>query len=172
MKKIEFGFSNDSNPTGSWEGIGLREGVLLTEADYYGSISYANNNYIIAKVGEDEYHRFPELVGNFIVRQALCDLYADGSVILMLNQENDPVSRQIAEFLNSPQVKDRITKVEDIIRLGNDISRSPNSFILAELNDEVIATSIDPVVFAQKNEAIKNCRNSISDMQMANHPTR
>ena len=33
MKKIEFGFSNDANPAGSHEGIGIKPGLFLWVAD-------------------------------------------------------------------------------------------------------------------------------------------
>ena len=49
MKIIEFGYSNDVNPKGSWEGIGIKEGLMLTEADYYGVVKYEDNSYLIAK---------------------------------------------------------------------------------------------------------------------------
>ena len=39
MKKIEFGFANEQNPRGSWEGIGIKPGLLLNEADYYGVVN-------------------------------------------------------------------------------------------------------------------------------------
>ena len=67
MKKIEFGYANEMNPTGSWQGIGIKEGLLLTEADYYGAIKYEDNSYIVAKVKEDQYGRYPHLVEKFIV---------------------------------------------------------------------------------------------------------
>ena len=34
-KMIRFGFSNDKNPSGSWEGIGIKQDMLLTDAEYY-----------------------------------------------------------------------------------------------------------------------------------------
>jgi len=30
MKKIEFGYANEIDPKASWEGIGIRKGLLLT----------------------------------------------------------------------------------------------------------------------------------------------
>ena len=95
MKKIEFGFSNDSNPTGSWEGLGIKEGLMINDADYYGAIHYEGYNYIISKVVDDEYCRYPEFVGKFIVRPALCDVYADGSVTMYLNSEENIVSKKL-----------------------------------------------------------------------------
>lgn len=41
----------------------------------------------MAKILEDEYGRYPGLVGNFIVRSALADMYPDGSGIMYLDQE-------------------------------------------------------------------------------------
>lgn len=67
----------------------------MTEADYYGSVEFEGNYYIVAKVVKDDYNRYPQLLDNFIVRQALCDLYADGSANLMLNQEETQITRML-----------------------------------------------------------------------------
>ena len=167
MKQIEFGYSNDVDPKGSHEGMGIKPGLLLTEADYYGSVEFKGNYYIVAKVVSDEYNRFPQLLDKFIVRQALCDLYADGSAILMLNQEETQLTRMLENHLNNPQIKDRITSIEDIMNLSNGLHRSSNAFILGELgyNGKIISTSITPEAFERKNSAINSCHHSISYMQ-------
>ena len=67
MKQIEFGYSNDVDPKGSHEGMGIKPGLFLTEADYYGSVEFEGNYYIVAKVVSDEYNRFPQLLDKFIV---------------------------------------------------------------------------------------------------------
>ena len=113
MKKIKFGFANDVEPKGSWQGIGIREGLLLPDAIYYGSFSYNGNNYIVAKVDKDEYGRFPNLLNKFIVRDALVDVYADGSNTLFLNQEVSHNAQSIEMFLNNERI---IGKVNDIFR--------------------------------------------------------
>ena len=114
-KRIEFGYANEMNPSGSWEGIGINKGLLLTDAEYYGSMQYGDKSLIVAKVIEDEYGRFPELVDNFIVREALVDLYKDGSGILFLNQEETVICKKLEELLNRKQIKEKIT---DIIALN------------------------------------------------------
>lgn len=167
MKKIEFGFSNDGNPTGSWEGIGIKEGLLLTDADYYGTIEYEGNNYIVTKVVDDQYNRYPQLLGKFIVRQALCDLYADGSANLMLNQEETPVTSLLENYLNSMQVKDNINSIEDILNYVNGVHQSPRSFRLIELDDIIKAVSIIPEVFEAKNTAINSCTMSVSELKIS-----
>ncbi len=95
MKKIEFGHSNEFDSKGGFDGIGIKPGLLLTEADYYGSVEFEGNYYIVAKVVKDDYNRYPQLLDNFIVRQVLCDLYADGSANLMLNQEETQITRML-----------------------------------------------------------------------------
>ena len=163
MKRIQFGFANESNPSGSWGGIGISEGLFLTEADYYGSISVEGNSYIIAKVTEDEYGRYPQLLDKFIVRQALYDMFADGSGVLYLNQGENEVTQKLAEQLNRPEVSEKIQSPEDFVKLG--MPKGPRSFTLVELNDNIIATSIRPDVFERKNSAIKNCHQPISVLQ-------
>ena len=88
MKKIEFGHSNDNNPKGAWEGICISPDLPLLSADYYGAIELGDKSYIAAKVVDDEHNRYQELLDNFIVREALVDLYRDGSGFLILDQKN------------------------------------------------------------------------------------
>ena len=164
MKKIEFGFANEENPRGSWQGIGIRDGLLLTDASYYGAISYRDNNFIVAKVDSDEYGRFPSLVGKFIVRDALVDVYADGSNTLFLNQTVSRDAEDIQSILNDDRIRDRITDIDDIINFCNGIHQASRFFKLVELDDKIIATSITDEAFTAKNDAIKNCRYTISDM--------
>lgn len=167
MKKIEFGYSNDIDPKGSHEGMGIKPGLFLTEADYYGSIEFEGNYYIVAKVIEDQYNRYPQLLNQFIVRQALCDLYADGSAVIMLNQDENAVTRRLENYLNSPQLNKKINTIEDIINLSSSIHKSSNAFILGELSwsGKILSTSIIPEAFERKNSAINSCHHSISYMQ-------
>lgn len=169
MKKIEFGYSNDANPTGSHAGMGIKPGLLLCDADYYGSIEFEGDYYIIAKVVEDKYNRFPQLLDNFIVRQALCDLFADGSAVLMLNQEESEITKMLENCLNNSQIKNKISTIEDIISLVPGLHRSSDAFILAEFgyNGRIVSTSILPEAFERKNSAIKSCHRPISSLQEA-----
>ena len=168
MKKIEFGYSNDLNPTGSHEGMGIKPGLLLCDADYYGAIEFDGNYYIVAKVIEDEYQRFPQLLNNFIVRKALCDLYPDGSCTLMLDQNEDNITHQLENYLNDEEIKQHIETPDDLFKVFNsNIHRAPVSFMLAELNrDTILSTSITSEAFEIKNEAIKNCHDSFSSLQI------
>ena len=168
MKKIDFGYSNDLNPTGSHEGMGIKPGLLLCDADYYGAIEFDGNYYIVAKVVEDEYQYFPQLLDNFIVRKALCDLYPDGSCSLMLDQNEDTITQQLEKYLNSEEIKQFINTPDDIFKVCNsNVHRAPVSFMLAELNtDRVLSTSITSEAFEIKNEAIKHCHDSFSSLQI------
>lgn len=164
MKRIEFGFANEDNPKGSWQGIGIEEGLMLTDAAYYGSIGYNGDNFIVAKVDKDEYGRYPSLLNKFIVRDAIVDVYADGSNILFLNKEVSHNARGIEEVLNNEKVSSRINSIQDVINFCDGISASSRLFCLAEMEKEITATSIKNDVFTEKNEAIKNCHQSLSDM--------
>lgn len=175
MKKIEFGFANYVEPKGSWQGIGIRDGHFLTDAIYYGSISYGGNNFIVAKVDKDEYGHYPNLVDKFIVRDALVDVYADGSNILFLNQEVSHNAQSIEMFINNDRIRERINNIGDVINLCDGVHSASRLFRLVELDDKIISTSITNEAFTAKNEAIKNCRDSLSDMQRsleANSRTR
>lgn len=157
MKKIEFGFSNDLEPKGSWEGIGIAPGNMLTSGEYYGAISIDGDSYIIAKASD-----------KFISRQALCDIYADGSTVIFLNQEQNNNSINLEYYLNSEQIKETITtdNVESIIINSDPRAHiAPKSFKIATLDESITTTSITPDAFVVKNEALKNCHTSISELQ-------
>jgi len=165
MKKIEFGFANDAEPKGSWQGIGIRDGLLLADAVYYGAISFNGNNFIVAKVDKDEYNRFPSLLNKFIVRDAVVDVYADGSNTLFLNQEVSWDAESIQMYINNDIIREKINSIDDIIRFCDGVHQASRFFKLVELDNSIIATSITNEAFTAKNEAIKNCRYTISDMQ-------
>lgn len=162
MKKIEFNYSNDLNPThGNW---GIKQGLLLTEADYYGTLEYDGNDYIVAKVVDDPYNSYPQILNKFIVRQALCDLYPNGAAQLLLNQEETDVTRIIENHLNDPRIKDKITSISNAIDCTTGAYKCPNVFVLVELDKTVSALSILPEEFERKNSAIKSCIVPISDL--------
>ena len=165
MKKIEFGFANDKNPNGSWEGIGIRPGLLITEAEYYGAVKYEDNSYIIAKIVKDDSKRYPDLVGNFMVRPAIADLYKDGSGIIYLDQEQSLIAHQLEKHLNSERIKDRIKSIDDVFRHCLNVHMADNSFTILTVGDQIITTSIKHQVFEEKNEALKNCHKSFSQLQ-------
>lgn len=166
MQKIEFGFANEQNPKGTWEGIGIKQGLLLTEADFYGTVKVESNSYVVAKVSNDEYNRYPELLDKFLVRPALADLYPDGSGIIFLDQEQSLEAYQLEEYLNSPQVKDRITSIDDVINLSSGVVPTDKSFAILTDHDRVVTTSITHEAFERKNTALKNCHLSFSELQM------
>lgn len=159
MKKIEFGFSNDNNPTGSWEGFAINRGVRLYDAEYYGTIQYEDDNYLVAKVSNDEGND-PNFYDKFIVRPAIADVYMDGSGRILLDQEQSMIGQQIENFLNNPDIKDKVHNVNDITyfcdgtHIVNDIS-----FTLLTMPDSLIATSIRHDVFETKNNNLKALHN-------------
>jgi len=165
MKKIEFGFANDYDPKGAWEGIGIKPGLLLTDAEYYGAIKYEDNSYIVAKVTKDEYGRFPHLVNKFIVRPAIADLYVDGSGVIFLDQEESLVSQQLETHLNIPQISERISDINSIINNCAGVHTADMSFKFLTLGDNFLTTSITHDAFERKNTALKSCKGSFSQIQ-------
>ena len=163
MKKIKFGYTNDYERTGSWEGMGIKEGLLLTDAQYYGVINYGKDSFIVSKVVEDEYGRYPQLVDNFIVRPAIAEIYSDGSGFLYLDQEQSRIGEEIERYLNN--IKDKITNYDDIIRYCDFVQRGNKLFNLVTDSDIVTSISIRHDVFESKNTALKNCHQSFSDLQ-------
>ena len=167
MKKIEFGFANEQNPRGSWEGIGIKPGLLLNEADYYGVVNVNRDSYIVAKVTKDDNNRYPQLLDKFIVRQAIADIYPDGSGIIFLDQEQSNTASLLEEHLNNPEIKDRISSIEDVLKLSSGLALGARVFNLLTDGEKIITTSIKHEVFTKKNEALKYCHMSFSELFMA-----
>lgn len=174
MRSVHLGYSNEMMPTGSAEGIGIKPGLMLISADYYGAFNYEDNTYIVMKVVSDEYNRFPHLLNKFIVRESIYDLYVDGGGNLYLNQEETDITNMFERYLNSPEIKDKITGTPSMVPLFNGVYIPPKSYSLLELGPEtnhVYAVSILPEVFNRKKSELKKCgSNTFSDLQhkMAN----
>lgn len=164
-KKIEFGYSNDFCPNGSHEGMGIRQDLMLCDADYYGAFEFDGNNYILAKVTKDEFNRYPQLLNKFIIRKALCDLYPDLSCVLMLNQSEDVITKQLESYINDSIIKENIHSINDVLEFSSRFHKAPRTFSLVEQNETIVATSIISDAFDKKNEAIKNCHSPISELQ-------
>ena len=165
MKKIEFGFDNNLNPTGSWQGIGINPKVMLLDAEYIGSISIEGNNYIITKTVKQT-RNYQENM--FLVRNALVDLFPSGSGILYLSQNENEITNGLENLLNNPNVKDKIITVEDVLRVCSAANYSMPSFRIIESSPKIIATSILPEVFEEKNNAINNCHKTFTQIQSEN----
>lgn len=164
-KKISFGFSNDKNPSGSWEGIGIKQDMLLTDAEYYGIVRCGDENFVVAKVVEDEYGRYPELVNEFIVRRALAEFYPDGSSTLFLDQNKSHFTNKLEELLNSSKIKENIKDSSDIVRLIDGISNPNKIYGLLGSEQEITSTSITHEAFDTKADRLRRVRGSIIDMQ-------
>lgn len=155
MLKIRFGFADSMNNFQGQKGIGIKDGVLLTYADYYGIINYSGSDYLVAKATEDESNNCPELVGNFIVRPATLHQYNDGSEELVLNQEEDNQSKELEERLNNPVKKEIITSKDDIIGIDPSIEEGSFSADYLALGNEISATSISDEAFKREVEEMK-----------------
>ena len=167
MKKVEFGYNDDRNPNGQWKGIGISPDLGIINADYYGAIKYDGNNYLIAKVVEDRNNRFPYLLNKFIVKPAIADMYADGSGNIFLDMEDSLESDQIQAYLNRENVKDNIKDIRDVITYCHGTELADRTFTYLTLGDSFITTSIPHDNFQMRNDAIKSCRKSFSELQQS-----
>ena len=166
MKKIEFGFATEDNPRGSWEGMGIKPGLLLSEAEYIGTVGYQDDHLVIFKVVKDDHGRFPQLLGKYVVSDALYDTYADGSGILFLDMEQSKAAENLQQYLNTPSVSSKIQDIDDVIKNSYGVRQPNRAYKLLDLDETIVATSINHEAFTAKNEAVKNCRMSLSEMQM------
>lgn len=166
MKKIEFGYSNADEPTGAWEALTIKEGTYLYEAEYYGTVRFDDAYYMVSKVNEDKYNRYPNLVGKFIVREALMDVYPDASIVMFLDSNETSVSNQLETYLNMNGIRENISTYDDIFKYLNGVGKNIGFFSLLDLKDKVTATSIRHNVFESKKQVIQNCRDSFYGMQL------
>ena len=169
MKRIYFGYNNSESKSGayvpsSWEGIFINPNLQLHDATFFGFIDYDNRNYLVAKVTDDRYNRYPELLGKFIVREALCDLLSSGACELFLDQKENIMTVQLQNCIN--ENRDKITDIDDVIKYTNRAIPASNAFKLAEMSNEIYATSILTEEFNKKREALKRCCSSMSTLQM------
>ena len=153
MLKIRFGFADSMNNFQGQEGIGIKDGVLLTYADYYGIINHSGSDYLVAKAIEDESNNCPELVGNFIIRPATLHQYNDGSEELVLNQEENDQCKLLEEIFNNS--KENITSKTDIIELYSTIEDGSFSVDSLALGNEISATSSSDEAFKREVEEMK-----------------
>lgn len=169
MKKVNFGYSNDAKPSGSWEGVGLSPYSSLVVADYCGAFKSGNDHYVVVKVAEDEVYAQPEFLGKYFVLPAVADLYCDGSGSIFVSQDSTAVSRHMEEILNESENKDRFTNIRNIIdemRWYMDAYRCDRAFeIITDYEyDYIKMLGITKKAFDRKNTAYKNCRSSITEL--------
>ena len=68
--------------------------------------------------------------------------------------------------LDVEAIKDKIFSIEDIIKLSNGVVPADKAFSMLTDQDRVVTTSITHEVFERKNNALKNCHLSFSELQM------
>lgn len=165
MKKVEFGYANESNPRGSFEGIGLAEGAKgAVAAEFVDVMRMNGSNYLITRITE-VFKSSEQDVGKIDVRRALVDLFSDGSSLMFLDQLHSSDCIKLEELLNSDKAKnlmDRGVSVKEICGGAN----APASFVVATHADLVLATAIRHEIFEEKMALLSRCRGSFTDMRM------
>ena len=126
---------------------------------------YDGESYIVAKVTKDEYRRYPLLLNKFIVRPAIADLFPDGSGTIFLDQKETFMSKYLEDCFNDPLVKMKISNVNDIFKNFVGTSRANIAFKFLTLDDSFITVSITHENFERKNEELKKCNSSFSELQ-------
>ncbi len=168
MGKIEFGYDNGMTPTGAWEGLGLKPGSNLYDASYYGAVRVGEEQFIVTKITEDKYNRYPELLDNFMVIPAIADMYKDGSGNIYLNQEQSLNAKQIEETLNKLKEEANLNNIDDITNYLEGLSPADRTFdmLIGEKSDQekYTATAVLPEVFENMQTAFENCNLSFSEL--------
>lgn len=164
MIKIDFGREESNNPKGMFEKIGTDDGVLQGELTEF--INIEGSIYLISKI-ESTFRNSNYQVGDYYVKEAIADLYADGSITLFLNNGNEEMCRAIQGRLNSAEIKRLINEGMPISQVFKS-QLVPKSFIYLTLTDSpvpITTTEIDEHVFENKKQLINNCSQSISNMR-------
>ena len=156
MKKVEFGYSNNSESLENWQGYGLKEGSKITEANYFGAVKYENDSYVVAKTFYDE---------NFIIRPAIADLYKDGSGIILLDQEKSMLSEKMEKYLNELDYKGDIKNINEVMGQFNGLTKADRSFDFLTMGETIMMVSIPHEHFERKNEILKETTESFSQLK-------
>lgn len=164
MKTVDFGREESNNPKGSFEKIGTDEGIISGQLTDF--INIEGNIYLISKIN-NTLQNSKYQVGDYYVKEAITDLYADGSTTLFLNNGNEEMCRAIQGRLNSGEIK---RLINDGMPLSNIFKSQivPKSFMFLTIFESeipLIATEINQDIFESKKALINNCHQSISSLQ-------
>lgn len=164
MKIIDFGREESNNPKGGFDKIGTDDGIISGQLIKF--INIDGSTYLISRINElfkDNSYQ----IGDYYVKEAIADLYADGSVTLFLNNGNREMCRAIQGRLNTGEIKRQIndgTPIENIFKS----QIIPNTFMFLTLYESQVpltATEINEDIFENKKALINSCHQSISNMQ-------
>ena len=115
----------------------------------------------IIETSEDKTEKLRQLY----VKEALVDIYADGSAKLYVNEGNKELCDKISKKINSNEVRVLLLNGEQLSRIFGDVP-VPRSFDLCtKYEDEIIATEISEEEFEEKKELQSCCQDSILDLQ-------
>lgn len=160
MKKIEFGTDNGLRPNGSWDSIGLSNGVLSGEL--IGLFNYDGDDYIVTKVG-DTFQKSQYDENKIMVSRAIADLYKDGSGNIFIDQERSLRCENFEELLNSDKARSLIERGVSVADICNGHLVSKAFDVLIDRNS-INALGINHDVFENKKRALLYCNKSFSDM--------
>jgi hypothetical protein len=164
MKKVDFGFANESNPNGTFEGIGLAgEARGPVSAEFIDVVRLNNCDYLITRITET-FKNSENEIGKIDVRRAFADLFPDGSAIMYLDQNHSADCFKLEELLNTENAKillDKGISVKEICGGYN----APLSFLGAINGNLIMATAIRHDVFEEKRALVSRCHHSFSEMR-------
>lgn len=159
MIKVTFGYNNDMNLNGSFEGIEKYNGKYITVINYQG-IDMLITEVIDSYIGNN---------GDIDVREIAQNFYADGSYVNYSNQAKSEICKKLEDYLNSKKIKEEIKQGEPIIEIlkkeGLVISDSrPHSIINENKIIPNCVVSIRPELFEELKTVVKNGGKSIFSM--------
>lgn len=164
MKKVHFGYENSNRPVGSFEGLGVSdEAKGPIQGNFIGILNYMDKDFLITKVSL-AYKTVENQVGKIDVRDAIADIYPDGSGVLYIDRQKSDECLQLENLFNDEKTKELLQKGVSInnIFTGGILSFA---FECVTKSDVILATSIKHEIFEKKKQLISCCNHSFSDLQ-------
>lgn len=173
MKILHFGYDRSSHPYGTFdeEGLGLKENGKLvgpTHGELICVIKLYNDNYIVYKVIK-AFNNDERYIGKYEVRRAIADLYSNGTGVLYIDKKKDYNSERLEAIINFDDFQNRLAAGEDFIKILDILPSNNYAFDgvlkMKDENECINVSTIDHDVFEYKNNLLKACLSSMSDMQ-------
>lgn len=164
MSRIDFGYSNDNNAKGSFEGIGISPTDHIISAEFIDVIRLNERFYLISRV-ERAFKNEEHKLGTIDVREVVADLYPDGSGVIFANQEKTYDCLKLENALaNAKNLLDKGMSVREICD-GHIPDKCYKYLFETDSKFPILVTGIKPNVFEEKRELISKCRSSFSNIQ-------
>lgn len=160
MKKIDFGYNNDTILNSTFEGIYPYSG------EYIDLINCCNMDLLVTKIVDSYEGKYD---GKIEVREIVQDLYPDGSYNSYTTQNQPALCGQIETILNRESVKQKLDEGAKISKILSDLGMPSIPSSLKPIHNdkyEIAGTlaAINPEMFNDLKTTLANGHSSIYNM--------